>query len=180
MRLSVVNSMSNFGWFGLNCPEDDPAYIDTITANTNPDYDNTGPDCYWEGKHWVRWYQKLKEKYGKEEADIMFSAAWQKRGPFGHELWIANNDMEFRNMVVAEGLNKTVTDLKIIQGTSQIVDTAGNVAGNVADIVESAATGAANTADAVSTVTQWLPWIAVGTLLLLGYLMYTKKSVNIT
>lgn len=164
---------------GINCPEEDANYINTITADQAPDYDQYGPDCYWEGKHWVRSHQLKVAKYGKTIADQKFAADWQKRSAFGHELWIANNDVEFRNYVVAQGLNKTVPDLAMIQGTGQAVQTAVDVAGSAADVVKNAADAAVNATDAANTLISWLPWIVLGAIAVVGYLMITQKKVNV-
>ena len=169
----------NSRFLGLGCPEDDANYINTITADTTPDLDQYGPDCYWEGKHWVRWYNLNKARDGKAAADTKFAAEWQKRSAFGHELTIANSDVEFRNMVVAEGLNQTVPDLAMIKGTAAAAQTAVNVAGSAATTVENIAATAATTANAANTLASWLPWIVLGAAVLVGLLMWNKKSVNV-
>ena len=161
------------------CPEDEPNYINTITANTNPDLDKWGPDCMWEGKHWVRWHQVNVAANGKQKADEKFAFEWQKRSAFGHELWIANNDVEFRTYAIAQGLNKTVPDLKMIEVTGKIPETITNVGVSALDVVSNLAKAGENTTEAVSTIASWLPWIVLAGMVLVGYLMFTKKSVNV-
>lgn len=177
MKAGLAHSYS--GFLGFNCPEDDVNYINTITANTTPDLDKYGPDCFWEGKHWVRWYNLNKSANGKAAADIKFSAEWQKRQGFGHELTIASSDVEFRNMVVAEGLNNTVPDLSMIQATGNAAQTVIDVAGSAADAIKNVAAAGANATDAAATLITWLPLLVLGAAILVGFIMWNKKTVNI-
>lgn len=162
------------GFLGIGCPA-----IYNITADTTPDLDRWGPDCYWEGKDWVKWYNAVKQKYGKAEADNRFSNEWGKRGAFGHELWIANNDKAFREMVVAEGLNQTVPDLKLIGITGgavdKVVQTGGNVINSAGNVISDVATGIEKGTGSLGDIITWLPWIALGAAALIGFLWIRKN-----
>lgn len=180
-NLSVIGIGGSASFLGINCP------TPVITADSVPELDGWGPDCYWEGKHWVEWFYALKNKYGLLNATTKFSQEWQKRSAFGHELWIANNDVAFRTMVSAEGLNKIVPDLAMIESTGNIgnnaanvVSSAGATVSNLADAIANTANAANTTVSAIDKFVSWLPYLAVAALLVVAYLMFEKKSVNIT
>lgn len=175
-RKGVITPIVRLDSFlGINCPTD---Y--TITADTKPDCDEFGPDCYWEGKHWVKLHQEKVKKYGKKTADEQWAAAWNScrglSGAFGHELSIANNDLAFRTYIAEQGLNKSVPDLAFIAGTAKAADVVVSTAGNLAEVVQNTTKAAANTAGSVSTIAKWLPWIALAAAALLAYILFANQK----
>lgn len=174
--IGAAGYMSNFMGFG--CPKD---YA--ITADTTPDCDRIGFDCFWEGKHWITLHQEKVKKYGKAKADIDWATEWMKcrgvMGAFGHELFIANNDMAFRNYVNAHGLTQTVSDLKMITTTGKVGDAVVNTTGNAAQLVSNLSDTAADTSAATDKLAKWFPYIVLAGVLLIGFLIYKKGSLNI-
>lgn len=177
-KRSMPSQYSNL--FGIGCE----AY--NVTAESEPDLDGWGPDCYWEGEHWIKWHKLNVDKYGKAKADEKFQQWWSKRSVFGHELWIANNDGAFRAYIKQQGLDKSVPDLAFMAAQDVAWDKVGNIAGSVANTADNivktadnASAAAANTAGSVSTVAKWLPWIALAGVAIIAYLVVSKKSVNI-
>lgn len=173
-KISAIGSKYN-SFLGISCPKD---YV--IDADTEPDCDQWGPDCFWEAKHWIKLHEEKVKKYGKVQADISWAAAWSKcrgiGGAFGHELWLVNNDPEFIRFVMAQKLYLVSPDLAFIKAQDDTVKTASEVAGNVADILQSTASAANTTVNAADTLIQFLPWVVLAAGLLFAWVVIQKKS----
>lgn len=174
------SAYSDFGWFGFNCPEDDPNYVNTITADTAPDCDKTGPDCFWKGIHWMQLHKKMVEKYGKAQGDLKWSNAWSScrgiSGAFGHELSIANNDEVFKFYVMAQGLNKVNNDLKTIYGTAALQQAVVDTGAAAVQTVTNLAQTAASTTDSANTLAKWLPYLVVAALAVAAFIFYKIQT----
>lgn len=182
MNLNIAHTTGMASFLGIGCPTE---Y--NIKADTKPDCDMPGPDCMWEGKHWVALHKAKLAAYGKTRADAEWGAAWNScrgfLGAFGHELYIANNDKEFRDYVLAQGLNNTVSDLSIIFGTGAAVQTVATktaeIAANAGDIAVSGTQAVASTVKSADTIVKYLPWALAALALLIGVIIYKRKSLNI-
>ena len=62
-----------------------PDYGQNITWESYPDYDSWGADKYWSCTDWIIWHGKLKEKYGSDEAKLIWRSAWDAQ-----DSWEAN------------------------------------------------------------------------------------------
>lgn len=62
-----------------------PDYGQNITWESYPDYDSWGADKYWSCTDWIIWHGKLKEKYGSDEAKLIWRSAWDTQ-----DSWEAN------------------------------------------------------------------------------------------
>jgi len=97
--------------------------LNPITADSVPDFDDWGPDTYWECADWVTWHKAMVAKYGKAQADYTFGQAWQQRSAFGHELTCSLFDASFISYFKSQGytwdpvsgvivsISKTVTNV---------------------------------------------------------------------
>ena len=82
------------GWPEANNP---------TNPNATPDYDDWGPDSWWTAQDWLTWHRTLKAKYGLDEANARFVAAWQKQGMLSSPLDARSFDSSFREYAKANG-----------------------------------------------------------------------------
>lgn len=74
-----------------------------ITYSSVPDFDNWGPDTFWDCPDWITWHKALVNHYGKIEADSRFAYTWQQRSAFGHELTCSLYDAAFISYFKQQG-----------------------------------------------------------------------------
>ena len=117
-----------------------PAAQDPTNADATPDYDEWGPDDYWECADWIQWHTALKAKYGKEKADATFMPAWLVMDSAKYlgagPLDCRSFNEGFRDYFKAEGLLDAmygkVTWIKPIGAATDVVSKSSDVASNVA------------------------------------------------
>lgn len=111
----------------------------TITAESKPDYDQWGPDDFWSCQDWILWHKALKEKYGKDEANVRFVQAYGAPGlieGLGSAHWDCRTfNQEFRNYAEANGfLTALFEGIGILtQPLGWVIDTSGNIIKNVGE-----------------------------------------------
>lgn len=59
------------------------------------------------GQDWLNWYKILKSRYGRKNANTVFSLAWNKRGTYSANTKELRNFME-KNGVSIEGNNPAI------------------------------------------------------------------------
>ena len=131
---------------------------ETIIADSKPNYDNWGWDDYWSCEDWIEWYAKLKEKYGKKEADVKFETAFNDRSFGGHEWTCLNFDEGFKAFMRKEG------------GTTD----------PITKLFQSATTASVSVVDAAVTTTKMLKFVLpvalIGISGILLYAMFIKAK----
>lgn len=111
----------------------------SITADSEPDFDNWGPDDWWSCDIWMLYHQLNVQKYGQEIANQRFREQWAKQDEWTHPMIYCKFDSSFINYFKAQG----------IEGgwlISNLVVAAENVANNLED-------SAVNTSDLLATLT---------------------------
>lgn len=161
------SSVSNFSFFKSCKP-----YI--ITADSEPDYDEWGPDCFWGCSEWIQWHKAQKAKYGKAAADANFSAAWSKNGWGSAPLDCRTFNSEFRNYMRTEKLlDAAIGNAAIVRpigAASDVLKDASEVITTVSSQTKNAAENAGNL---VNNVLKWLPWVG---LFVVGVVIYIAVS----
>jgi len=132
------------GW-GAYVPND-------LTADSDPDFDNWGPDSYWSCEAFAQWHQLNKQKYGQQVANSKFIAAYEIAFSFGsyHQTCCYNSN--FRNYCIANGLDIDTLFCAILM---PVVNTTTNVLNSVENVSE----GAYSTTKLIGKA---MPFIAVG------------------
>lgn len=120
-----------------------------------PDYDDWGPDSWWECIEWKSWFYALKTHFGRDTAKSIWVYGWNKQGFGSGGLDCRSFDSEFRSFLKKEDLE----------------DAAGaNILGSAFDIlkgIETAAVGASKTLKYVA------PALIIGITLTVLFLLYT-------
>lgn len=167
--------ISNFGWFGLNCPADYK-----VTAASTPDYDVWGPDgCKWSAQDWINWHKAMVTAYGKPTADDKWAMAYDKSSYGASEIGYSTGNPDFKEYVLAQNLQKKSTILSKVYKAEGTLNALGEPIRNVGQTITNITETAANTAGAASQIASWLPWIVVGAMAIVAYLVITKKSLNV-
>ena len=140
-----------------------------ITADSEPDYDNWGPDSYWSCSEWVEWHKALVKKYGLSEANSKFKLAWDKQDPFEHGISACRYDSGVVAYFRSQGVD-------IRSFVSAILLPLFETTANVADTTIDASKGIDST---IKVLRGLLPLAVVGIVGGLGYYGYrlaTGKS----
>jgi hypothetical protein len=104
-----------------------------LTADSEPDFDNWGPDSYWSCHAFLEWYKLMKAKYGKDYARSRFLSAYETAFSFGSYHQSCCQDNNFRNFFTSEGIDVNTLFCAIISPT---IDTAQTVAEGTFDIAK--------------------------------------------
>jgi len=96
----VVTPLTPFGDMpkGGFKPQNDPT-----KPTSTPDYDGWLWDSWWTAQDWITWHRALKAKYGIDEANSRFLAAWQKQSAGAAPLDARSFDSNFREYAKANG-----------------------------------------------------------------------------
>lgn len=176
MNVGLAGSgFSNFGWFGLNCPD---TYV--ITPTSQPDYDKWGPDgCHWSAEDWIMFHKVLVADKGKEAADSIWASYYDKSTWGAAEISFSTNNPSFKTYMLNNGLQNKSSILSRIYKAETAIDALGQPIRNVGEIITNTTQAAANTAGAASQIAEWLPYIALAALTLIALLIWNKKSLNV-
>ena len=103
-----------------------------ITASSTPDYDNWGWDSFWSCAEWIAWHKALKNAYGQDQANAIFTAAWEKQDSFEHAYnWCKYNSTFYnyikKNFPDEQG-NVFATIINSVSNVAEGVNTTANVA----------------------------------------------------
>lgn len=115
-----------------------------ITADSEPDYDAWGIDEYWSCTDWIEWHKALAAKYGREQANSIWSQAWDKQGAWEHNYSWCKYNCDWSKYLLSQGIDASWLLPKAFCGLSNIVTNTIGVGENV--------TGAAKTVSKVVTV----------------------------
>ena len=167
--------ISNFGWFGLNCPTN---Y--NVTADSTPDYDVWGPDsCHWSAQDWINFHKAKVTKYGKATADSQWATAYDKSSYGASEISFSTGNPEFKAYVLSQGLQNKSTILSKVYKAETAVNNLGEPVRNIGEAINNATETVAQTTKSASTIASWLPWVVLAAVAVVGYLMITQKKVNV-
>jgi len=167
-------SYSNFGWFGLSCPD---KY--NITSGSTPDYDKWGPDCRWSAQDWMQWHRAMVQDLGKQEADNRFAVAYDKSSYGSAEIGYSTGNPAFKAYVLAEGLDKKSSILSKVYKAEQALTNIGEPIRNVGEAIGNVTKTAASATDSANTLATWIPWIVLGAGLLMAYIFYKNQSIQV-
>lgn len=134
--------------------------LQTITWDSKPDYDSWGPDDYWTCDNWTQWHNELKKHFGKEQADKIWTDAWNLQGGLEHDYNWCKYEGNFNAYVKAEKLNASWW--------------LPNILNNLLD-------GAENTSQAATNVTKVLKWL-IPTLVIaaaIGLIIWSIRKFNL-
>lgn len=112
-----------------------------LTADSEPNIDEWGPDNYWGPGTYITWHQLNKQTYGKAIADSKMINAIQQWGTGGVEFDYCYND-NFRNYFTGQGIDVTTLFCSAEDVIGDVVDTAANVtqgASNASNVFKIAA-----------------------------------------
>lgn len=112
-----------------------------LTADSEPNTDEWGPDNYWGPGTYIAWHQLNKQQYGKAVADAKMINAVQTWGTGGVEFDYCYND-NFRNYFTGQGIDVTTLFCSAEDVIGDVVDTAANVtqgASNASNVFKIAA-----------------------------------------
>jgi len=138
-----------------------------ITANTQPDYDDWGPDEYWGCTEWKAWHMALVESLGLAAANIVFKTAWDKQDSFSGPYNWCKYDAAWVNYFLSNGL-----DLRSI--VSAIIVPVVSLPGNVVQTGSNVITNTTGAAESLSKLIKPVSILALGALAYYGYKTYMK------
>lgn len=99
-----------------------------LTADSEPNTDEWGPDNYWGPGTYITWHQLNKQVYGKATADAKMVNAIQQWGTGGVEFDYCYND-NFRNYFTGQGIDVSTLFCNVENAVSNVVDTGANITG---------------------------------------------------
>lgn len=117
-----------------------------LTADSEPDFDNWGPDDYWSCAAFMTWHQLMEQKYGQAQANLRFGDAMEIAFTFGSYHQNCAYDQGFRDYFRSKGI-------KIDTVGSLIVMTLIGLAYDGADIVKNISTSLGNVTEAAKNTT---------------------------
>lgn len=180
MNIGLCNAgCSSFeGFLGVGCPQDYG-----ITAQSTPDYDQWGPDCSWEAKDWMAWHKALVANGTKDMADSVWGAAFDKVTYLGHETFFAAKNPEFKQYVINSGLvgkSQVLTQISKAEKWGDAVQ-AGitDPLKNTSQILTNLTQAGADTSKSAGTIAKMLPWLVLAGAVLIGFIIWNKKSLSI-
>lgn len=107
--------------------------VSLITYESVPDYDDWGPDTYWNCMQWENWFYALKTHFGTNIAKEVWSQAWDQQSMGSSALDCRSFDSDFRaflkkqDLESAAGTNILGTGYDIIKAGQQTVTATANV-----------------------------------------------------
>lgn len=142
-----------------------PTYI--ITADSKPDFDSWGPDDYWSCDDWIFWHKKLKEKFGKDQADLTWINAWNSQGGTEHNYNWCKYGGSFNDYVRDEKLGVSWVLPNLLNDAAGLINSAGSSLGNVGDLI--------------TNVTKVLKWAIPALVIVasIGVLIYGYKKIKL-
>ena len=143
-----------------------PHIGETITAQSQPDLDDWGPDSYWGCAQWMNWHIELAKVMPLQQANLVWLTAWEKQtfGAYAKD-W-CKFDNTFVNYLVNVGLLDTAEPGMILPN---VLNTGGAV-------VNAGSQAAQNASSAVNFLTKLIkPALVVG---LIGAAYYGYKQVS--
>lgn len=180
MNIGLCNAgCSSFeGFLGIGCPADYG-----VTAQSVPDYDKWGPDCAWGANEWVNWHKALLTAGPKALADATWGSAFDKVTYLGSETFFAAKNPAFKKYVIENGLQNSsqiLSQLSKAEKWGDAVQTGvTEPVKNVSSVLTNLTSAAASTSKSADTVAKMLPWILLAGAVLIGALMWSKKSLNV-
>jgi len=140
-----------------------------ITAESVPDLDDWGWDDYWDCHHWIEWYKKVKQKYGRKQARSTFLTYWNLQTIGAHGIDCRSFNKAFREFAKKEKLFD-----ELYSGVGVIAQPIGAVT----DVVSSGTKAVSNVAQSGENVSKILKWVVPGAIisgtLLLGFIVYQR------
>ncbi len=119
----------------------EPQSAFTITADSQPDIDNWGPDSYWSCQDYITWHKLNVQAYGVDTANQKFVAAWQKLDAFDADYNWCKYESYFVDYFEGYGL-------KVGNILSSIWLSIGNIGSAVG-----------NTTEGIKNLTEILKWL---------------------
>ncbi len=113
----------------------------TITAYSTPDYDDWGPDTYWDCYDWMTWHQKMVPVFGLDEANRRFIEAFHNAGQFSNNFDCRSFNSDFRDYAKQNGFYEALYAglagliVKPIGWGTDAVSTAGSAINIVKSVV---------------------------------------------
>lgn len=146
-----------------------------ITADSIPDLDEWGIDDYWSCNDWITWHKAVTQKYGLDNANLVFAKFWNEQTFGAHALGCRTVDSEFRQYVASVGLYEIVWKgaggLKyLLQPVGAVMQTGGSIGTQVLQ-------GLQTTSKGLGIIVPLLAFGTVGLLLVYGYRKATKSKV---
>jgi hypothetical protein len=170
------------GFLGFGCPS---SY--NVTADSQPQHDGWGPDCYWDCVDWVNWHKQLVLKYGKEKADDLWATEFDKSSYGSHEISCSTGNQSFKDYAQLMGLDKKSTILtKVYRAESDYNTVVAQPFKNISNALDSSTAAAANAAkgaekgtESAANVLSWLPYVLVaGAVLVIGFIVYSNSNIS--
>jgi hypothetical protein len=151
--------------------------------NATPDFDNWGPDTYWNKTDWMTWHAALVNVFGEAVGSDKWTDTWNEESDFltwnaGDERadWVTL-DPVFRVWLSSYTLSNGINMLESLQAEiflGQTIGTATDITGNVLEGVSSLGSGVENTLKLASWL---LPVVLVIVLACAGYIIYKKANI---
>lgn len=156
-----------------------------IPFDAKPDYDDWGPDAFWDLATWVGWHRGLKKKYGNEKdgtypkADKIFLDAWVKQSNGASPLLAILQPSRFKEetdyikkfplLYQYTGLKRASEGINPLELSYGGVDAANSVIGGATATIE----GVGNAAK----ILKYAIPVAMGLALVLGGVFVYKKVI---
>lgn len=129
-----------------------PYIPDDLTADSQPDFDNWGPDSYWSCAAFQQWYVLMEAKYGAAYAKPKFLSAYDTAWTFGSYHQGCCWDSNFRNFFKSKDIDLDTLFCSLVK---PIFDSAGNLV----DTVSNTSEGVKNTSSVFKVL---LPFAFIG------------------